>query len=80
MPRIKRIFWLSSVIERAWCECEELVVDLAMPVGSRIIQRERYYRAARPTVKKVYSSNEALLLAIKNRHDGPWDESENMTE
>jgi len=67
-------------IEHAWCECEELVVDLAMPVGSRIIQRERCCRTARPTVMKVYSSDEALLLAIKNRHDGPWDESENMTE
>ena len=75
--------WSDQVgkhIEHAWCEYEDVVVDLAMPVGSRIIQRERYYRAARPTVKKVYSSDEALLLAIKNRHDGPWDESQNKTE
>lgn len=28
-------------IEHAWCECEDVVEDLAMPVGSRIIQRER---------------------------------------
>lgn len=71
---------VGKYIEHGWCECEDLVVDLAMPIGPRIIQRERYYRTARPTVKKVYSSDEALLLAIKNRHDGPWDESENMTE
>ena len=31
-------------IEHAWCERGEWVVDLAMPVGSRIIERERYYR------------------------------------
>ena len=63
-------------IAHAWCELEEIVVDLALPVGSRIIDRQRYYRSAKPEVRKVYSSEDALLLAIKNRHDGPWDESE----
>jgi hypothetical protein len=28
----------------------------------------------------AYSSEDAMLLAIKNRHDGPWDESEQRKE
>ena len=65
-------------IEHAWCESGEVVVDLAMPVGSRIIERERYYRVIKPEVSKRYSSEDALLLAIQNKHDGPWDESEQL--
>ena len=65
-------------IEHAWCESGEVVVDLAMPVGLRIIERERYYRVIKPEVSKRYSSDDALFLAIKNRHDGPWDESEQL--
>lgn len=65
-------------IEHAWCECGELVVDLAMPVGLRIIERERYYQTIKPEVSKRYSSDDALFLALKNRHDGPWDESEQL--
>ena len=67
-------------IEHAWCELEEIVVDLSLPVGSRIIDRQRYYRSAKPQVSKVYSSEEALLLSIKNRHDGPWEEAEQLKE
>jgi hypothetical protein len=67
-------------IEHAWCERGGLVVDLAMPVGARVIQRERYYRVVQPEVRKVYTSEEAMLLAIKNRHDGPWDETEQLRE
>lgn len=65
-------------IEHAWCESGEVVVDLAMPIGLRIIEREQYYRAIKPEVSKRYSSEDALLLAIKNRHDGPWNESEQL--
>ena len=65
-------------IEHAWCESGEVVVDLAMPVGLRIIERERYYRTIKPEVSKRYSSDNALFLALKNRHDGPWDESEQL--
>jgi hypothetical protein len=53
-----------------------VAVDLAMPVGARIIDRERYYRVVQPEVHKAYSSEDAMILAIRNRHDGPWDESE----
>lgn len=63
-------------IDHAWCERGEFVVDLAMPIGSRIIERERYYRVVNPEVGRVYSADEALLFAMKNRHDGPWDEFE----
>jgi hypothetical protein len=65
-------------IEHAWCEREGVVVDLALPVGLQIVERERYYRSAQPEVSKVYSSEDALLLAIRNRHDGPWDKSEQL--
>jgi hypothetical protein len=65
-------------IEHSWCECGAIVVDLAMPVGSRIIEREQFYRVVKPEVSKVYSSDDALLLSIKNGHDGPWDESEQL--
>lgn len=67
-------------IEHAWCEWEGAVVDLALPVGSRIIERERYYRAAQPEVRKVYSSEDALILSIRKKHDGPWDEEEQLKE
>ena len=67
-------------IEHAWCERGDFVVDLAMPVGARIIAKESYYRAVQPMIAKVYSSDDALILSVKNRHDGPWDESEQMKE
>jgi hypothetical protein len=66
-------------IEHAWCERGENVVDLTMPVGSRIIERERYYRVVQPEIVRVYSSDDALLLSVKNGHQGPWDESEQLT-
>ena len=65
-------------IEHAWCERGDLVVDLAMPVGARIILRERYYRVVKPEVSKVYPSDNALLLSIENGHDGPWHDSEQV--
>jgi len=64
---------LGKRIEHAWCESEGVVVDLALPVGSRIVERDRYYRSAKPEVRKVYSSEDAMLLAIRTKHDGPWD-------
>jgi hypothetical protein len=66
-------------VEHAWCERGEWVVlDLAMPVGARFIERKQYYRVMKPEVKKAYSADEALLLSIKHRHDGPWDETEQL--
>lgn len=65
-------------IEHAWCELEDLVLDLAMPVEVRIVDRALYYRVMQPVVSKTYSSDDAMLLALKNRHDGPWDESEQL--
>jgi hypothetical protein len=67
-------------INHAWCERGEMVVDLARPVGARIVERELYYRLAQPQVSKVYSTEDAVLLATRNRHDGPWDESEKRKE
>ena len=67
-------------IEHAWCERDEVIVDLAMPIGARIIEREKYYRAVQPKINKVYSSDDALLVSIKTKHDGPWDDDEQMKE
>jgi hypothetical protein len=65
-------------IEHAWCEHGDIVVDLAMPVEARVVGRETYYRVIKPEVSKVYSSEDALVLSIKNGHQGPWDESEQL--
>ena len=64
-------------IEHAWCEREGFVVDLALPAGSRIVAKEAYYRAGKPEVRRLYSADEALELALRNRHDGPWEEKDN---
>ncbi len=61
-------------IEHAWCERGDCVVDLARPIGGRIIPRDDYYRLSKPEVCKVYSADDARILALRNRHDGPWDE------
>lgn len=71
---------VGKMIEHAWCERDRFVADLAMPVGSRIIEREQYYRVLQPQVKKRYSSDDALALSLKNRHHGPWGESEQIEE
>ena len=67
-------------IEHAWCERGEFVVDLAMPVGARIVAREPYYRTVKPDVTKTYSADEAISLRFKNRHDGPWNDDEQLEE
>jgi hypothetical protein len=63
-------------IAHAWCERGEVVVDLARPIAARIIERERYYRLAQPKDRKLYSAEDALVLSVRNRLPGPWDESE----
>lgn len=67
---------LGKRIEHAWCERGEFIVDLAMPVGARVVKREQYYRVLQPTLCRVYTSDEALRLSSKHKHDGPWDEGE----
>ena len=71
---------LDKRIEHAWCERDDVVVDLAMPVPARIIDREQYYRLIQPDVSERYSSEEAVVLSVKNGHHGPWDESEQLKE
>lgn len=61
-------------IEHAWCERGAWIADLARPIGARLIERETYYRVAQPDVLKRYAAEEAIILAIKSGHDGPWDE------
>jgi hypothetical protein len=61
-------------IEHAWCKRENFVVDLALPVGSRIVAKETYYRSGKPEVRRAYSAEEARDLALRHKHDGPWEE------
>ena len=75
--------WSNAVgkrINHAWCERGGLVVDLAMPIGARITERETYYRVIKVEISKVYSSDDALIVSIKTGHNGPWDESEQLKE
>jgi hypothetical protein len=52
-------------IEHAWCERGGFNVDLAMPVGSRVIEREQYHRVLQPNVCSVCASDDALRLLSK---------------
>ena len=47
---------LEKRIEHAWCERGDLIVDLAMPVEGRVIDRETYYRTIEPKTSNVYSA------------------------
>lgn len=71
---------LGRRMDHAWCERGDMVVDLIMPVGLRIIDRVEYYRIVKPVVNKVYSSSDALVLSIRTGHDGPWNESEQLKQ
>lgn len=67
---------IEKRIGHAWCEHRDTVVDLTMPVGSRVFSRATYYKTIQPDVTNRYSIDDALFLSIRTRHDGPWDESE----
>ena len=69
---------LDKRIEHTWCERGDVIVDLAMPVEVRVVDRELYYRTIQPEVSKRYSSVEALLLSVKNGLEGPCDETEQL--
>jgi hypothetical protein len=60
-------------IAHAWCERGDLIVDLARPIGARIVPKEEYYRLAKPETYKSYLPEEARALVSKHLHDGPWD-------
>ncbi|MHC2069756.1 hypothetical protein ACYFX5_19975 [Bremerella sp. T1] len=64
---------LGKRVAHAWCEHDDRVVDLTLPVGSRILDRELYYTSAQAEAVKRYTSEETLILAIRNQHDGPWE-------
>ena len=65
-------------LKHAWCERGEAVVDLAMPVGMREFTREEYYRVLEPEITKRYPAELAVFLFLRNRHYGPWEESEQL--
>ncbi|TWU49317.1 alpha/beta hydrolase [Rubripirellula reticaptiva] len=67
---------MGKRIDHAWCEHRDTVVDLTMPVGSRVFSRATYYKTIQPDVTNRYSIDDVLFLSIRTRHDGPWDECE----
>jgi alpha-beta hydrolase superfamily lysophospholipase len=71
---------LGKRIDHAWCERGHFVVDLALPIGSRIVAKETYYSSGKPEVRKSYSADEADDLSIKNKHDGPWHDHEQLKQ
>lgn len=71
---------LGKRIDHAWCERGELVVDLAQPIGQRLIERGLYYRSATPEISRRYPSAIAMLLSIRNTHFGPWGDSEQLPQ
>ena len=69
---------LENRIEHAWAERGDVVVDLTAHPRVRIIDRHSYYRAIQPDISRSYSADDALMLSIRNRHHGPWDEAEQL--
>lgn len=67
---------LGKRIEHAWCEREGYVIEMTLPMEHRVIARKTYYRTTKAEVRRSYSGEEARLLALRHRHDGPWDEDE----
>jgi len=67
---------LGKRMGHAWCERAGFVLDLVMPVGSRFIKRDEYYRLTQPQISKVYTPADVLLLSLGNAHDGPWEDCE----
>lgn len=67
-------------MNHAWCERGEDVMDLAMPVGMRDFKRDKYYEILMPEVSKRYAAQHAVFLFLRNRHYGPWEESEQLPE
>ena len=67
---------LEKRIEHAWCERNGVVVDLTMPVGSKVFSEAAFYKTIEPVVNCRYSSDEALFLSVKARNDGPWTDEE----
>ena len=57
-----------------------ILMDLAMPVGMRDFKRDKYYKTLKPEVSKRYSDQHAVFLMLRNRHYGPWEESEQLPE
>jgi len=67
-------------LKHAWCERDEAVVDLAMPVGMREFTRDEYYGVLEPEITKRYPADLAVLLFLRNRHYGPREEYEQLPE
>jgi len=67
-------------MNHAWCERGEDVMDLAMPVGMRDFKRDKYYEILEAEVCKRYAAQHAVFLFLRNRHYGPWEESEQLPE
>lgn len=64
---------LGKRIDHAWCEREGFVVEMTLPEAHRIISKETFYRTTKAEGRRSYSGEEARDLALRHKHDGPWD-------
>jgi hypothetical protein len=53
---------------------------LAMPASAKESKRDEYYRLLQPEVSRRYPAEHAVFLFLRNRHYGPWEESEQLPE
>ncbi len=58
-------------LKHAWCERDEAVIDLAMPVGMRQFKRDKYYRVLDPDVTERYSAEHAVFPFLLRGHHRP---------
>lgn len=61
-------------------DSEELIQNSGLQEETLIEIGTIYYNPFQPEVTDRHSSDEALCLSIRTRHDGHWDESEQKTE
>jgi len=67
---------LGKRIDHVWCEREGFVVEISLPEAHRMIARETFYRTTNAEVRRSYSGAEARDLALRHKHDGPWEDEE----
>jgi len=63
---------LGKMIDHAWVEINGYVWE---PTFNILVKKEDFYREFRAEPEAKYSYKEALALAVKHKHYGPWHKS-----
>ena len=64
-----KITTVSGVIGHAWVETNSKVYD---PCAGVTVSKKEYYEFASAVPERKYTAHEAMLLAVKTGHWGPW--------